>query len=94
VKALGLNKDIQAKMSGGVMKALQSFYCDTAQAAHPMAMEPLSTLLSAKQILFGTDFPFRTACDHIKGLAECGFGTDELADIYRGNALRLMPELA
>jgi predicted TIM-barrel fold metal-dependent hydrolase len=58
-----------------------------------MAMEPLSKLVSAKQIMFGTDFPFRTASDHIKGLAECGFRADELTDIYRGNALRLMPEL-
>jgi predicted TIM-barrel fold metal-dependent hydrolase len=92
-KALGLNKGIEAKVPGGVMKALQSLYYDTAQAAHPMAMEPLSKLVSAKQILFGTDFPFRTASDHVKGLSGCGFRTEELADIYRGNALRLMPEL-
>jgi 6-methylsalicylate decarboxylase len=59
-----------------------------------MAMGPLAKLVSAKQILFGTDFPFRTASDHIKGLGDCGFHTDELADIYRGNALRLMPKLA
>src|SRR5215470_10326221 len=92
-KALGLNKDIQAKVPGGVLKALQSLYYDTAQAAHPMAMKPLSKLVSAKQILFGTDFPFRTASAYIKGLSECGFRTEELADVYRGNALRLMPKL-
>ena len=92
-KALGLHKDIEAKVPGGVMKALQSLYYDTAQAAHPMAMEPLAKLVSAKQILFGTDFPFRTASDHVKGLAACGFQAEELAAIYRGNALRLMPEL-
>jgi 6-methylsalicylate decarboxylase len=93
-KALGLNKGIEAKVPGGVLKALQSLYYDTAQAAHPMAMEPLSKLVSAKQILFGTDFPFRTASDHVKGLSQCGFRTEELADIYRGNALRLMPQFA
>jgi predicted TIM-barrel fold metal-dependent hydrolase len=92
-KALGSNKNIQAKVPGGVMKALQSLYYDTAQAAHLMAMGPLSKLVSAKQILFGTDFPFRTASDHVKGLTECGFRSEELADIYRGNATRLMPEL-
>jgi len=92
-KALGLNKGIEAKVPDGVMKALQSLYYDTAQAAHPMAMEPLSKLVSAKQILFGTDFPFRTAGDHVKGLSGCGFQAGELADIYRRNALRLMPEL-
>lgn len=58
-----------------------------------MAMKPLANLVSAKQILFGTDFPFRTAADHVKGLADCDFGTQELGLIYRGNALQLMPQL-
>ena len=91
-KALGLKKDIEAKVPGGVLKELQSFYYDTAQAAHPMAMEPLAKLVSAKQILFGTDFPFRTAADHVRGLSTCSFSTDDLAAIYRGNVLRLMPQ--
>jgi len=91
-KALGLKKDIQAKVPGGVLKELQSFYYDTAQGAHPMAMEPLAKLVSARQILFGTDFPFRTAADHVKGLSKCSFSTDDLAAIYRDNALRLMPQ--
>lgn len=93
-KKLGLGKDIQAKVPGGVLKALQSFYYDTAQSAHPMAMEPLAKLVLAKQILFGTDFPFRTAADHIKGLSACGFSPQELTAIYRGNAFRLMPQFA
>ena len=80
-------------MPGGVLKALQSFYYDTAQSAHPMAMKPLAKLVSAKQILFGTDFPFRTAGDHVKGLAGCEFSAEDLALIYRGNALHLMPQL-
>jgi len=58
-----------------------------------MAMKPLANLVSAKQILFGTDFPFRTAADHIKGLARCEFDAQDLARIYRSNALELMPQL-
>ena len=92
-KALGLKKDIQAKVPGGVLKALRSFYYDTAQAVHPMAMEPLVKLVSAKQILFGTDFPFRTAADHVKGLSTCSFSATDLAAIYRENALQLMSQL-
>jgi predicted TIM-barrel fold metal-dependent hydrolase len=91
-RALNLKKDIQGKVPGGVLKALQSLYYDTAQAAHPMAMDPLAKLVSSKQILFGTDFPFRTAADHVKGLSGCGFGGDDLQAIYRGNAVRLMPQ--
>jgi predicted TIM-barrel fold metal-dependent hydrolase len=58
-----------------------------------MAMKPLANLVSAKKIVFGTDFPFRTAGDHVKGLAGCEFNTEDLALIYRGNALQLMPQL-
>lgn len=93
-RALGLGKEIQAKVPGGVVKALQSFYYDTAQAAHPMAMAPLTKLVSSSQILFGTDFPFRTATDHVKGLNDSGFGADDLKAIHRGNAVRMMPQFA
>jgi predicted TIM-barrel fold metal-dependent hydrolase len=92
-QALGLNKGIQDKVPGGVLKTLQSFYYDTAQSAHPMAMKPLANLVSAKQILFGTDFPFRTAADHVKGLTGCDFTAQDLVLIYRDNALQLMPQL-
>lgn len=93
-KGLGLGKDIQGKVPGGVVKMLQSFYYDTAQAAHPMAMVPLTKLVSSSQILFGTDFPFRTSADHVKGLNESGFGADDLKAIHRGNAVRMMPQFA
>lgn len=93
-KAAGLGKDIQGKVPAGVMNALRRFYYDTAQAAHPMAMVPLKMLVSSSQILFGTDFPFRTAADHVKGLKESGFDESELASIYRENARRILPDLA
>ena len=77
-----------------MLPALRTFYYDTAQAAFPIAMEPLAKLVSSSQILFGTDFPFRTSADHVKGLSECGFTAAELAAIHRGNALGLIPQLA
>jgi 6-methylsalicylate decarboxylase len=93
-RGAGLGKNIEAKVPGGVLPALRAFYYDTAQAAFPMAMEPLAKLVSSSQILFGTDFPFRTAADHVKGLSECGFTAAELTAIHRGNAVRLMSQLA
>jgi 6-methylsalicylate decarboxylase len=93
-RALGLGKNIEARVPGGVLPALRALYYDTAQAAFPMAMEPLVKLVSSSQILFGTDFPFRTSADHVKGLTECGFTAAELAAIHRENALSLMPQLA
>jgi hypothetical protein len=41
---------------------------DRAGVALSVAMKPLANFVSAKKILFGTDFPFRTASDHVKGL--------------------------
>ncbi len=92
-RVLGLGQDIQTKVPGGVLLTLRSFYYDTAQAAHPMAMGPLVKLVSSSQILFGTDFPFGTAADHMKGLADCDFSPADIRAIFRGNATRLMPKL-
>jgi 6-methylsalicylate decarboxylase len=49
----------------------------------------------AKSIVFGTDFPFRTTSEHVKGLAASQtFSPDELRAIYRENAVRLLPQRA
>jgi len=44
-------------------------------------------------ILFGTDFPYRTSADHVKGVT--GFFTDEAErrGVLRENALALLPRL-
>ena len=55
-QVLGLNKGVQGKVPGGVLKALQSFYYDTAQSAHPMAMKPLANLVSARRSSLGPIF--------------------------------------
>jgi 6-methylsalicylate decarboxylase len=45
------------------------------------------------QILFGTDYPFRTSAEVIGGLAAQRFPAKALRAIERDNALRLMPKL-
>jgi 6-methylsalicylate decarboxylase len=42
------------------------------------------------QILFGTDFPYRTGAEHVAGLTE-RFNAEDLAAIDRANALRILP---
>ena len=54
-------------------------------------MAALTKLVAVSQILFGTDFPYRTAADHVAGLRECGFNEAELQAIDRDNALTLLP---
>jgi len=87
------SKELAARVPNGVMYELKKFHYDLAQASHPYALASLTRLVSTSQMLFGTDFPFRTAADHVNGLAEYGFSAADLRAIDRGNALRLMPEL-
>jgi len=88
-----LNPALNARLPHGVLYELQKFHYDVAQAAHPMALASLTRLVAVSQILFGTDFPYRTTLDHVKGLAGFGFSAADLQAIGRDNAVKLMPEL-
>jgi predicted TIM-barrel fold metal-dependent hydrolase len=88
-----INKSLAARVPNGVEAELKRFYYDTAQAAHPYALASLTRLIPASQIVFGTDFPYRTAIDHVKGLTDYGFSASDLQAIDRDNAVRLMPRL-
>jgi len=87
------NKNLAARVPNGVEHELKRFYYDTAQASHPMALASLTKLVPVSQIVFGTDFPYRTAADHVKGLTAYGFSVSDLARIDRENAVGLMPRL-
>ncbi|HEV8437670.1 MAG TPA: amidohydrolase family protein [Methylomirabilota bacterium] len=87
------NKELQARLPNGVAHELRRFHYDTAQAAHPMALASLLKLVPVSRVLFGTDFPFRTSEDHVKGLTEYGLSAADLRAIDRDNALRLLPRL-
>lgn len=71
---------------------LRRFYYDTAQVSNTVTMAALTKLVPLSQIVFGTDYPFRTATEHVKGLAAI-FDRDDLKAIDRGNALRILPRL-
>ena len=85
----------KATVPDGTLAELKRFYYDTAQTSNKAAMSALSAVIPASQIVFGTDFPYRSSIDHVKGLRECGVFTDaQIMDIERGNALKLLPRLA
>jgi len=71
---------------------LNRFYYDTAQIANAVTIGALAKLVPMSQIVFGTDYPYRTAIEHVKGLA-ANFNAAELAAIDRENALRILPRL-
>ena len=67
---------------------LNRFYYDTAQVANEVTIQALAKLVPVSQIVFGTDFPYRTSAEHVAGLT-ARFNAEDLAAIGRGNALRI-----
>jgi 6-methylsalicylate decarboxylase len=82
----------QENVPGGMEAALKTFHYDIAQTSHRIPLRALVDLVSTSQIVFGTDFPFRTAADHENALLKFGFTADELHAINRENALKLLPK--
>jgi predicted TIM-barrel fold metal-dependent hydrolase len=52
--------ELAARMPNGPLHELRRFFYDTAFSANPHAFSSLLTLVPPSQIVFGTDFPFRT----------------------------------
>jgi predicted TIM-barrel fold metal-dependent hydrolase len=76
----------------GYLAEAAKFYYDTAQASNPAAMSALRKVVPVSQIVFGTDYPFRTSLEHVNNLKECGiFNSQDLRGIHRDNALKLLP---
>jgi predicted TIM-barrel fold metal-dependent hydrolase len=78
--------------SGGPLAALRNFYYDTAQASMAPPMAALRRVAPLSHILFGTDYPFRTAAEHVTELRQShNFTAKELQAVERDNALALLP---
>jgi len=71
---------------------LKRFHYDTAQVANNVTLAAMAQLMPISQIVYGTDFPYRSAAEYTKGLTEF-FKGDDLKAIDRENALRLIPRL-
>lgn len=81
-------------LPNGVLKEVQKFYYDTAQGHHEGAMQALRQLIPTSQMMYGSDYPYRPGAETREGLADRQFTKAERMAIDRGNALRLMPQLA
>lgn len=71
---------------------LRRFYYDTAQVANAVTIEALVKLVPLSQVVFGTDFNYRTPIEHVRGLAE-RFSEADQRKIGRDNPLRILPRL-
>jgi len=77
----------------GTLTEIRKMYFDTAQASNPVAMGALRQVVPVSQILFGTDYWYRTAAETAHGLTTCKvFNDAELRMINRGNAEKLLPK--
>jgi predicted TIM-barrel fold metal-dependent hydrolase len=72
-----------------VDRELNRFYYDTAQVSNEVTILALAKLVPLTQIVFGTDFPYRTGAEHVAGLT-ARFNAEDLAAIDRENALRIL----
>jgi 6-methylsalicylate decarboxylase len=79
------------KLPKGFAVEAAKMYYDTAQASNAAAMSALRRVAPMSQIVFGTDYPFRTSAEHVKGLKDCGvFSAGEIRAIERENPARLL----
>ncbi len=86
---------LRARAPDGFRAEAGKFFYDTAQASNAVSMGALRQVVPVSQIVFGTDFPFRAADDHVKALESGGVFSDvELQGIWRGNAGRILPRSA
>ncbi len=96
ISRLAVRPEFKAKVPNGVIPEFQRLYYDTALSANQYAFKSLLQLVSIKNVLFGSDYPFApepTTAATVKGLAELGLSESDLRDIERDNALRLLPGL-
>ena len=49
-------------------------------------------LVNVSQVLFGSDYPYRSGEDHVKGIIAYGYREADLRAIGGDNAVRLMPQ--
>ena len=78
--------DFQAEVS--------KFYYDTAQTFNRVPMSGLKQVVPMSQILFGTDYPYRSSIENTTGLTGSKvFDGAELEAIRSENAFKLLPQL-
>jgi predicted TIM-barrel fold metal-dependent hydrolase len=90
----GLTYAAPQNVPKGVLYELRKMYYDTAQASNPVALDALRKVVPTSQIVYGTDYWYRTSEETARGLTTSKvFNASELRAIARGNAERILPRL-
>ena len=90
------NPESKRLIPKGVPHELKKLYYDVALSARPECLAPLMRLVTPKNVVFGTDFPWggMGILDTVQGLVDFGFTDEELKLIEHENARALFPGLA
>ena len=80
-------------MPNGIDYELRTLRYDVALQANRPALAAVFAYVPTSQVLLGSDYPFGTSTDGIRGLEEYGLKLGDLEAIYRGNAERPLPRL-
>src|SRR5262249_2848335 len=91
---VGGAREVADKMPNGIDHELRQLHYDVALQANRPALAALFAYVPIAQVLLGSDYPFGTCADGVRGLNEYGLKPEDLAAIYHGNAERLLPRFA
>jgi 6-methylsalicylate decarboxylase len=79
----------------GALPEIRKLHFDTAHTGNPIALSALKQLVPVSQIIFGSDYWYRTAEETAANIYASQVLTDqELSIVLRENAQRLFPRLA
>ena len=87
---MGFGSQFADKMPNGIDHELRKLHYDVALQANRPALAALFAYVPMSQVLLGSDYPFGTSADGVRGLNEYGLKPEDLGAIYSGNAERLL----
>ena len=88
-----VTKPYQGRFTRETVQAeLDRFHYDTAQVSLGGTLAALAKLVPVSQIMYGSDFPYRTAAEHSKGV-DAIFDEQDRRRVNRENARRILPRL-
>jgi 6-methylsalicylate decarboxylase len=84
---------VKDQLSGDeILRELRKCFYDTAQISNPISLDALRKVIPVSQLLYGTDYWYRSAVETARALdASKIFNAEELRAIHRGNAERILP---
>ncbi|HJQ17363.1 MAG TPA: amidohydrolase family protein [Allosphingosinicella sp.] len=81
---------VPPQLPNGVLHELRRHYYDTAQCSNPIVLRALKDVVLPSQIVFGSDYWYRTGVETMHGLDTARiFSDDELQAVKSRNALSL-----